>query len=88
MTKPETISVQAPGELIADLRAAVAKGAHASLDDLVREALDEWHARWALQHTPADKLAALWQEGLASGGGEPLDMSAIKQKARALHKAG
>lgn len=88
MTKPETISVQAPGELVADLRAAVAEGAHASLDDLVRDALNEWHARWALQHTPANKLAALWQEGIESGGSEPLDMETIKQKARALHKAG
>lgn len=83
MSKHETIQLDAPEELVAALREAVANGEHASLDDLVREALDEWSARRAVARMSPAELNVLWGEGVESGESAPLDMGEIKRKARA-----
>jgi Arc/MetJ-type ribon-helix-helix transcriptional regulator len=83
MTKHETIQLDAPEELVAALREAVANGEHASLNDLVRDALDEWNTRRTLANMPVAELQRLWREGAESGASQPLDMAEIKRKARA-----
>jgi antitoxin ParD1/3/4 len=56
-------------------------GEYASNSEVVREALRQWKARRALQSDAMSELKRLWQEGLDSGAGKPLDIEATKRRA-------
>lgn len=82
MSDAKTLSLTLDAELAAQVDAAVASGAYASASEVVEEALLCWRERRVLEADP-EALRRLWQEGLASGEGEPLDMAEIKRAARA-----
>lgn len=79
----EKISVALTPELAATVRQAVASGDYASTSEVIREALRDWQRQRAVDEALTSELRRLWQEGLASGPAEPLDMATIKREARA-----
>jgi antitoxin ParD1/3/4 len=76
------LSLTLDAELAAQVDDAVASGAYASATEVVEDALACWRERRALEADP-ETLRRLWQNGLASGEPEPLDMAEIKRAARA-----
>lgn len=79
MPAVEKLSMALTADMAAAVRAAVASGDYASASEVIRDALRDWKQRRAA----ADDLRHLWTEGLASGPSEPLDMAAVKRRARA-----
>lgn len=79
----EKISVALTPELAATVRQAVASGGYASTNEVIHEALRDWQRRRAVDAALTLELRRLWQEGIASGSAEPLEVAAIKREARA-----
>ena len=67
MANDETLSIQVTAELAATLRGVVASGEYASQDEVMSEALRDWHLRRKQRHHARQELGRLWDEGLASG---------------------
>ncbi|MCF8017422.1 MAG: type II toxin-antitoxin system ParD family antitoxin [Chromatiaceae bacterium] len=82
MANVEKVNIALTPEMLAAVREAVESGDYASSSDVVREALQDWKRRRALEQKDLEALRALWQEGLASGPGRYADMAAIKAEAR------
>jgi antitoxin ParD1/3/4 len=82
MPVAKKLSLTLDAELAAQVDDAVASGAYASATEVVEDALACWRERRALEADP-ETLRRLWQNGLASGEPEPLDMAEIKRAARA-----
>jgi antitoxin ParD1/3/4 len=82
MANVEKISIALPSDMLAMVRDAVETGDYASSSEVVREALRQWKARRALQGDAISELKRLWQEGLDSGAGKPLNIEATKGRAR------
>ena len=61
------IEIALDEESVAEAHAVVATGEFASLDDVVQQALDEWHHQRAVTPEYTAHLRQLWEEGLASG---------------------
>ncbi len=83
MANVEKRSVALTADMATIERQAVASGDYASASEVVRDALQEWQQKRAVDGGVAEELRRLWNEGLASGPAEPLDMAAIKREARA-----
>jgi antitoxin ParD1/3/4 len=82
MSQVEKVSIALTAELAATVRAAVATGEYASSSEVVREALRDWTQRRTLRQRETEILRELWEEGLASGPSEILDMNEIRQAVR------
>jgi antitoxin ParD1/3/4 len=85
MANVEKLSIALTSEMAATVRQAVASGDYASASEVVRDALRDWQLRRSVDRELAEELRCLWDEGVASGAAEPLDMAAIKRDARAEH---
>ncbi len=83
MANVEKLSVALTADMVTIVRQAVSSGDYASASEVVREALREWQQKRAVDRDVVERLRQLWDEGLASGPAEPLDMAAIKREARA-----
>lgn len=83
MANVEKLSVALTADMATIVRQAVASGDYASASEVVRDALREWQQRRAVDQDVVEQLRRLWNEGLASGPAEPLDMAAINREARA-----
>lgn len=83
MANVEKLSVALTADMATIVRQAVASGDYASASEVVRDALPEWQQRRAVDQDVVEQLRRLWNEGLASGPAEPLDMAAINREARA-----
>jgi len=68
------------------VREAVVAGDYASSSELIQEALEWWAVERAPRDAAAIKLRKLWEEGLSSGEGAPLNIEAIKRRARAAFR--
>jgi antitoxin ParD1/3/4 len=79
----EKVSVALTSEQIAALRAAVNAGEYATTSEVVREAIRDWQLKRELQQDDIRRLRQLWQEGLSSGSAGELDMTTLRQEARA-----
>jgi antitoxin ParD1/3/4 len=79
----EKVSVALTSEQIAALRAAANAGEYATTSEVVREAIRDWQLKRELQQDDIRRLRQLWQEGLASGSAGELDMTTLRQEARA-----
>ena len=88
MANVEKISVALTADMVSIVRQAVASGDYASASEVVRDALREWQLKRAVDRDVVEQLRRLWDEGLASGAAEPLDMAALKREARARLLAG
>jgi antitoxin ParD1/3/4 len=67
MTKPkiEKISVAITAEQHTKIRAAVERGDYATTSEVIRAALREWELK--MRRLEGERIAKLWDEGLASG---------------------
>ena len=88
MANVEKISVALTPDLATIVRQAVESGDYASASEVVRDALRDWKLKRAVDQETVRELRRLWQEGIDSGPGEPLDMEGIKREARARLAAG
>jgi antitoxin ParD1/3/4 len=82
MSSAAKMSVTLTEEMAVMIGRAVESGEYASSSEVIREALREWKLRRSLLEQERDHLRALWDEGLASGKAEPLDIAAIKSEGR------
>jgi antitoxin ParD1/3/4 len=82
MATVEKISIALTEDLVVLVRSAVESGEYASTSEVIRDALRDWKEKRAKREEHIAELCRLWQEGLDSGVAGPLDMTAIKRKAR------
>ena len=87
MSTVEKISVALPPEMVAMLREAVNAGEYTSSSEVIRDALREWKAKRTLRHEAVEEIRRLWDDGIASGAGGPLDIEEIKRTARKKFEA-
>lgn len=78
----EKISVALPTDMANLVRRAVETGDYASSSEVIREALREWKARRVTRAEAMAEMRNLWEEGIASGPTEDLDIAAIKRRGR------
>jgi len=83
MSDIESVPVAFPEPIAARLRAAVASGEYQTTSDVIRDAVDLWSERQSLRDRDIAILRRAWDEGIASGDPEPLDMNALLEEARA-----
>jgi antitoxin ParD1/3/4 len=76
------ISVALTKEQMADLQAAVAAGAYASIDEVVLEAIAAWQLAHALRDDEMQRLRALWDAGKADGATRKFDVERTIATAR------
>jgi antitoxin ParD1/3/4 len=79
----QKVSVALTGEQLAALRAAVETGEYATTSEIIREAVRDWQLKHALRQEDIRRLRQLWDEGKASGPGEPFDIERTLAAARA-----
>ena len=65
MAELERLTITMPGELAAEVRAAVAGGDYASTSEVMREALRDWKIKRAVQQEELSALKADIDKGLA-----------------------
>jgi len=82
MSSAAKMSVTLTEEMAVMISRAVESGEYASSSEVIREALREWKLRRSFLEQERDHLRALWDEGLASGKAEPLNIAAIKSEGR------
>jgi Arc/MetJ-type ribon-helix-helix transcriptional regulator len=83
MGKLERITVGLPAEQMALLRQAVQTGHYETEDDVIAEALLEWHARNIAPQDPlAVQLGDLWDAGKADGAAAPYSLAEVLDQAR------
>ena len=76
-----TDQVNLADDLKAAVDEAVAAGDYPDAEAVVREALETWQKRRAEKAAAAAKVRQLWDEGIASGPGEPMDWDELKDEA-------
>jgi len=76
------VSVALTPELHELVQEAVATGDYASTSEVMREALRDWKERREQKRAAIQELRRLWDEGIASGPAELLDIEAIKREGR------
>ena len=88
MSKIDKISVAITREQHAKIKAAIDRGDYASTSEVIRTALREWELKEEMRRLEGERIARLWDEGIASG---PLDAlatwSAMHAEARRRWKA-
>lgn len=82
MATVEKLSIALTPEFAADIRQAIATGEYASTSEVVRDALRAWKQIRQGREVAIEGLRRLWQEGVDSGAGEPLDAEEIKRRGR------
>lgn len=78
----EKISVALPTDMANLVRRAVKTGDYASSSEVIREALREWKTRRATRAEALAEMRKLWEQGIASGPDQELDIAAIKRRGR------
>ena len=78
----DELTVVISADIYAAIQEAVAVGGYASESEVVSEAVMVWLQSRREGELDAKKLLQLWNEGIASGPSEPLDMAAIKREGR------
>lgn len=78
----QKVSVALTGEQVASLKAAVETGEYATTSEIVREAVRDWQWKRELRGEELERLRKLWDEGIASGPGRPIDWDATLAEAR------
>jgi antitoxin ParD1/3/4 len=76
------VSVALTPELHELVQEAVATGDYASTSEVIREALRDWKERRERKREAIRELRRLWDEGIASGPAELLDIEAVKREGR------
>jgi antitoxin ParD1/3/4 len=82
----EKISVALTAEQVAALRAAVDAGEYATTSEIVREAVRDWQLKREFRKEDINRLRELWDQGLASGSADRVNMRDLRDEARARLK--
>ncbi len=82
------VSVALTPELHELVQSAVSAGDYASTSEVIREALRDWKERRERKRESIAELRRLWDEGIASGPAEQLDIEGIKAEARRRYAKG
>jgi antitoxin ParD1/3/4 len=82
MAGVEKLTIAVTPELRAMVNEAVREGGYASTSEVIREALRDWQEKRERKREAVRQLKRLWDEGIASGPPEPLDVEAIKREGR------
>jgi antitoxin ParD1/3/4 len=88
MGKIEKLSVAITSEQHAKIKAAVQRGDYATTSEVIRTALREWELKEEMRRLEGERIAKLWDEGIASGPaveGPPF-MERLRAKYAALEK--
>lgn len=88
MSKIDKLSITVTREQHEKIKAAVERGDYASTSEVIRTALREWELKEELRRLEGERIARLWDEGIASGPareGPPI-MERLKSKYEALQK--
>lgn len=88
MTKIDKISVAITREQHAKIKAAIDRGDYASTSEVIRTALREWELKEEMRRLEGERIARLWDEGIASGPAMdgPAVMERLRDKYAALEK--
>jgi antitoxin ParD1/3/4 len=65
--KIEKISVAITAGQYAKIKAAVERGDYATTSEVIRTALREWELKEEMRRLEGERVAKLWDDGLASG---------------------
>ena len=67
MTKIDKISISLTREQHDRIKAAIKRGDYASTSEVIRTALREWELKEEMRRLEGERIAKLWDEGIASG---------------------
>ncbi|KPF66913.1 CopG family transcriptional regulator [Bosea sp. AAP35] len=82
MSTIEKISIALTAEQFGAIRTAVELGEYATTSEAIRDAVRDWQHKRELRQNDIERLRRLWDEGLASGPGSPVDMNELRAEAR------
>jgi len=85
MSDIEKITISLPGEMVTEIKQAVAAGEYTNTSEAIREALRQWRRSRTIIALNDEELRRLVAEGRASG--EPVDGEAVLQRLRAKYAA-
>lgn len=85
MSEIEKITISLPGEMVAEIKQAVAAGEYTNTSEAIREALRQWRRSRTVIALNDEELRRLVAEGRASG--EPVDGEAVLRRLRAKYAA-
>ena len=85
MSDIEKITISLPGEMLAEIKQAVAAGEYTNTSEAIREALRQWRRSRTVIALNDEELRRLVAEGRASG--EPVDGEAVLRRLRAKYAA-
>jgi antitoxin ParD1/3/4 len=88
MSKIDKISITITREQHEKIKAAVERGDYASTSEVIRTALREWELKEEMRRLEGERVAKLWDEGLASGPARERSIEAIIDEAKARLAAG
>ena len=83
MTKIDKLSISLTREQHAKIKAAVKRGDYASTSEVIRTALREWELKEELRRLEGERIAKLWDEGIASGPARERSIDDIIDEAKA-----
>ena len=81
----EKITISLPGEMVAEIKEAIAAGEYTNTSEAIREALRQWRRSRTVIALNDEELRRLVAEGRASG--EPVDGEAVLRRLRAKYAA-
>jgi antitoxin ParD1/3/4 len=85
MSDIEKITISLPGEMVTEIKQAVAAGEYTNTSEAIREALRQWRRSRTVIALNDEELRGLVAEGRASG--EPVDGEAVLRRLRAKYAA-
>lgn len=81
MSKVQKISISLTPRMNEIVQDAVDDGGYASVSEIVREALRDWHERRETPQLTLEDLRNMWEEGESSGPGRLGSFAAIRTEA-------
>lgn len=82
MSKIDKISVAITRKQHAKIKAAIDRGDYASTSEVIRTALREWELKEEMRRIEGERIAKLWDEGIASGPARERSIDDIIAEAR------
>jgi antitoxin ParD1/3/4 len=85
MSELEKITISLPGEMVAEIKAAIEAGEFTNTSEAIRDALRQWRRARTVIALNDEELRRLVAEGRASG--EPVDGETVLKRLRAKYAA-
>jgi antitoxin ParD1/3/4 len=83
MAKIDKISISITREQHDKIKASVERGDYASTSEVIRTALREWELKEEMRRLEGERIARLWDEGIASGPARERSIDDIINEAKA-----